>query len=143
MHTHTTNTTRTRMKNRTAINSKNTTRASKRPPTKKKSHARTTQHHSEYNGPAMGPKMATENKRNFTDEDIRKGRDGQIGLQVSYKYECIQDSTCIYRKLYIPVTNTKTPVLYKSTFILFLMQAGQNQGATQAGHGGMGNTRHM
>ena len=26
--------------------------------------------------------MATENKRNFTEEDIRKGRDGQIGLQV-------------------------------------------------------------
>ena len=32
----------------------------------------------------MGPKMATENKRNFTEEDIRKGRDGQIGLQVSF-----------------------------------------------------------
>ena len=30
----------------------------------------------------MGPKMATENKRNFTEEDIRKGRDGQVGLQV-------------------------------------------------------------
>jgi len=64
--------------------------------------ARTTQKHPEYDGPAMGPKMATENKRNFTEEDIRKGRDGQIGLQ-----------------------------------------AGQNQGATQSGHGGMGNTRHM
>ena len=35
----------------------------------------------------MGPKMATENKRNFTEEDIRKGRDGQIGLQVSF-YNC-------------------------------------------------------
>jgi len=64
--------------------------------------ARTTQKHPEYNGPAMGPKMATENKRGFTEEDNRKMRDGQIGLQ-----------------------------------------AGQNQGATQAGHGGMGNTRHM
>ena len=30
----------------------------------------------------MGPKMATENKRGFTEEDNRKMRDGQIGLQV-------------------------------------------------------------
>ena len=45
--------------------------------------ARTTQKHPEYNGPAMGPKMATENKRNFTEEDNRKMRDGQIGLQVN------------------------------------------------------------
>merc|ERR1712026_63809 len=44
--------------------------------------ARTTQKHPEYNGPAMGPKMATENKRNFTEEQIRAGRDGQVGLQV-------------------------------------------------------------
>ena len=50
----------------------------------------------------MGPKMATENKREFSQEEIRQMRDGQIGLQ-----------------------------------------AGQNQGATQAGHGGMGNSRHM
>merc|ERR1711963_94189 len=64
--------------------------------------ARMTQKHPEYNGPAMGPKMATENKRGFTEEDNRKMRDGSIGLQ-----------------------------------------AGQNQGATQASHGGMGNTRHM
>ena len=46
--------------------------------------------------------MAEENKRNFSEEEIRRMRDGQIGLQ-----------------------------------------AGQNQGATQAGQGGMGNTRHM
>ena len=32
----------------------------------------------------MGPKMATENKRNFTEEDIRKGRDAAVGLQVWY-----------------------------------------------------------
>jgi len=64
--------------------------------------ARTTQKHSEYDGPRMGPKMATENKRNFTEEQIRQGRDGNIGLQ-----------------------------------------AGSNKGASQSGHGGMGNTRHM
>ena len=46
--------------------------------------------------------MSTENKRNFTEEQIKQGRDGQIGLQ-----------------------------------------AGSNKGASQAGHGGMGNTRHM
>jgi len=64
--------------------------------------ARQTQKHPEYKGPSMGPKMATKNERNFTEEEIRKGRDAQVGLQ-----------------------------------------AGQNKGATQAGHGGMGNTRHM
>ena len=40
-----------------------------------------TQLHPEYQGPKMGPKMATENKRNFNEEEIRQMRDGQIGLQ--------------------------------------------------------------
>merc|ERR1712242_512574 len=62
--------------------------------------ARTTQKHPEYTGPTMGPKMATANKRNFSEEQIRQGRDGQVGLQ-----------------------------------------AGSNKGASQAGAGGMGNTR--
>ena len=44
--------------------------------------ARTTQKHADYAGPGMGPKMATENKRNFSDEQIRQGRDAQVGLQV-------------------------------------------------------------
>ena len=61
-----------------------------------------TQLHPEYQGPKMGPKMATENKRNFSEAEVRQMREGQVGLQ-----------------------------------------AGQNKGATQAGHGGMGNTRHM
>merc|ERR1712179_620787 len=60
--------------------------------------ARTTQKHPEY----TGPKMGTENKREFSEEQIRAGRDGQVGLQ-----------------------------------------AGSNKGASQSGHGGMGNTRHM
>merc|ERR1712029_779172 len=64
--------------------------------------ARATQKHPEYKGPSLGPKFATKNERNFTDEQIRKGRDGVIGLQ-----------------------------------------SGTNKGASQAGHGGMGNTRHM
>lgn len=63
---------------------------------------RITQKHPEYEGPAIGPKMATKNERNFTEEQIRQGRDGTIGLQ-----------------------------------------SGSNAGASQAGHGGMGNTRHM
>ena len=46
--------------------------------------ARTTQKHPEYQGPQMGPKMATKNERNFSDEQIRQGRDGQIGLQVPF-----------------------------------------------------------
>merc|ERR1719291_720411 len=64
--------------------------------------ARATQNHPEFSGPSLGPKTATKNERNFTDEQIRKGRDGHIGLQ-----------------------------------------SGTNAGASQAGHGGMGNTRHM
>ena len=64
--------------------------------------ARTTQKHSDYTGPRIGPKMAEKNERNFTDEQIKAGRDSQIGLQ-----------------------------------------AGSNKGASQSGHGGMGNTRHM
>merc|ERR550539_1124207 len=63
---------------------------------------RVTQKHPEYTGPAIGPKMAEKNARNFTEEQIRQGRDGTIGLQ-----------------------------------------SGSNAGASQAGHGGMGNTRHM
>ena len=42
---------------------------------------RTTQKHAEYTGPQIGPKMATENKRNFSDEQIIAGRNAQIGLQ--------------------------------------------------------------
>ena len=42
---------------------------------------RATQKHPEFSGPSMGPKAATKNERNFTDEQIRKGRDGVIGLQ--------------------------------------------------------------
>jgi hypothetical protein len=42
---------------------------------------RTTQKHPEYKGPMIGPKMATENKRNFTEEQIMQGRNSQIGLQ--------------------------------------------------------------
>ena len=64
--------------------------------------ARATQNHPEFTGPTMGPKTATKNERNFTEEQIRQGRDGHIGLQ-----------------------------------------SGTNAGASQAGHGGMGNTRHM
>ena len=42
---------------------------------------RATQNHPEYTGPSLGPKMATKNERNFSDEQIRQGRDGVIGLQ--------------------------------------------------------------
>ena len=42
---------------------------------------RATQNHPEYTGPSLGPKMAKKNERNFSDEQIRQGRDGVIGLQ--------------------------------------------------------------
>ena len=42
---------------------------------------RITQKHPEYQGPTIGPKMAAKNERNFSDEQIRQGRDATIGLQ--------------------------------------------------------------
>jgi len=33
-------------------------------------------------GPGLGPKMSDENKREFTDEQIREGRDSHLGLQM-------------------------------------------------------------
>jgi len=63
--------------------------------------ARLTQKHPEYTGPRLGPKMAEENKREFTEEQLRAS-EGHVGLQ-----------------------------------------AGYNKGASQAGVGSFGNTRHM
>ncbi|CAH1106013.1 unnamed protein product [Psylliodes chrysocephalus] len=62
---------------------------------------RITQKHPEWNGPTLGPKMADENKRQFTDEQLR-AHEGQLNLQMGF-----------------------------------------NKGASQSGHGGFGNTRHM
>ncbi|XP_031842560.1 myophilin [Nomia melanderi] len=62
---------------------------------------RITQKHPEYNGPGLGPKMAEENKRTFTEDQLRAS-EGQLNLQMGF-----------------------------------------NKGASQAGHGGFGNTRHM
>ena len=59
--------------------------------------ARTTQKHPEYAGPQMGPKMSTENKREFTEEQIRKGRDGQVGLQV-LNFQCLGIKTLLFRE---------------------------------------------
>ncbi|XP_018341689.1 PREDICTED: muscle-specific protein 20 isoform X1 [Trachymyrmex septentrionalis] len=61
---------------------------------------RLTQKH-DWTGPSLGPKMADENKRAFTDDQLRAS-EGHLGLQMGY-----------------------------------------NKGASQAGHGGFGNTRHM
>ncbi|KAG5323212.1 MP20 protein, partial [Acromyrmex charruanus] len=61
---------------------------------------RLTQKHG-WTGPSLGPKMAEENKRTFSDDQLRAS-EGHLGLQMGY-----------------------------------------NKGASQAGHGGFGNTRHM
>ncbi|XP_043471014.1 muscle-specific protein 20 [Leptopilina heterotoma] len=63
--------------------------------------ARITQKHPEYNGPTLGPKMSDENKRTFTEDQLRAS-EGQVNLQMGF-----------------------------------------NKGASQSGHGGFGNTRHM
>ncbi|XKL60337.1 hypothetical protein PGB90_001353 [Kerria lacca] len=62
---------------------------------------RLTQKHPEYMGPRLGPKMAEENKREFTEEQLR-AHEGQLNLQMGF-----------------------------------------NKGASQAGLGSFGNTRHM
>ncbi|KOX80269.1 Muscle-specific protein 20 [Melipona quadrifasciata] len=62
---------------------------------------RITQKHPEYTGPRLGPKMADENKRIFSEEQLRAS-EGQLNLQMGF-----------------------------------------NKGASQAGHGGFGNTRHI
>jgi len=63
---------------------------------------RITQKHPEFNGPALGPKMADKNERSFTDDQLRSNA-GQLDL----------------------------------------LTQGQMGKASQAGHGGFGNTRHM
>lgn len=54
---------------------------------------RATQKHAEFTGPTLGPKMATKNERNFTEEQIRQGRDGVIGLQSGSNKGASQVST--------------------------------------------------
>lgn len=34
-----------------------------------------------FNGPTLGPKIAEKNERGFTEEDVKAGREGHIGLQ--------------------------------------------------------------
>ena len=34
-----------------------------------------------FTGPTLGPKKADENKRDFTEEQVKAGREGHIGLQ--------------------------------------------------------------
>lgn len=62
---------------------------------------RLTQKHPEFQGPALGPKMADKNERTFTEEQLRANQ-GELNLQMGF-----------------------------------------NKGASQSGHGGFGNTRHM
>ncbi|CAG0908983.1 unnamed protein product, partial [Cyprideis torosa] len=45
---------------------------------------RLTQKDPDFKGPHLGPKMADENKREFSEEEIRKMRDADIGLQAGY-----------------------------------------------------------
>jgi hypothetical protein len=70
---------------------------------------RTTQKHPEYTGPMIGPKMATENKRNFTEEQILQGRNAQIGLQAGSNKGASQ----VY-KLYRLYERTSNPQSRKS-----------------------------
>ena len=61
---------------------------------------RVTQLHPEYNGPMIGPKMADKNERNFSDEQIRRQRDGVIGLQAGTNVGATQvSSLCHYYRI--------------------------------------------
>ncbi|TMW46965.1 hypothetical protein DOY81_007955, partial [Sarcophaga bullata] len=44
---------------------------------------RTTQHHPEFNGPTLGPKMAEKNERTFTEEQLR-AHNAELNLQMGY-----------------------------------------------------------
>ncbi|XP_056644358.1 myophilin [Diorhabda carinulata] len=44
---------------------------------------RITQKHPEWNGPTLGPKMAEENKRNFTEAQLR-AHEGELNLQMGF-----------------------------------------------------------
>lgn len=44
---------------------------------------RYTQKHPEWQGPSLGPKMSDENKRTFTDEQLR-AHEGELNLQMGY-----------------------------------------------------------
>ena len=44
---------------------------------------RYTQKHPEWQGPTLGPKMSDENKRTFTDEQLR-AHEGELNLQMGY-----------------------------------------------------------
>ena len=46
-----------------------------------------TQKHPEYSGPALGPKMAAENKRNFSEEEVRRMRDAEVGIGIAVMEE--------------------------------------------------------
>lgn len=44
---------------------------------------RITQKHPEWQGPSLGPKMSDENKRSFTEEQLR-AHEGELNLQMGY-----------------------------------------------------------
>jgi transgelin len=44
---------------------------------------RITQKHPEWTGPSLGPKMSDENKRTFTEEQLR-AHEGELNLQMGY-----------------------------------------------------------
>ena len=87
---------------------------------------RVTQNHPEYTGPKIGPKMAQKNERNFTDEQIRQGRDAQIGLQAGSNkgHSQVEVITNIW--------DLVSEDIWLVDILLF-----------QAGLGPMGNSRHM
>ena len=65
---------------------------------------RLTQHHQDYTGPAIGPKMSTKNERNFSEEQIRRNRDAVIGLQAGTNIGATQ--VCSFSSCSSPMTKS-------------------------------------
>jgi Calponin family repeat len=59
----------------------------------------------------IGPKMATENKRNFTEEQILQGRNAQIGLQAGSNKGASQVNTEIKKNISVVTKSLKNPQL--------------------------------
>ena len=80
---------------------------------------RLTQHHEDYTGPAIGPKMSTKNERNFSEEQIRRNRDAVIGLQAGTNVGATQ--VCYFSSCSSPMTRSRL----SSSFWLIRLQGAE------------------
>ena len=92
-----------------------------------------------FNGPVLGPKEATKNVRNFTDEQMKAG-EGVIGLQMGTNKVASQAGMSFGRSRHI--ADIKCDDVSKEGQSVIGLQMGTNAGASQAGMN-MGKTRSI